>query len=88
MEKRIWIAGGHVTKTEPVDPTLTTADIQVRSGDPMSVAVFDGVWVRGQRSYDTYVIIDGVVRYHAPRQGLADSSFDEHERVGGGHLAT
>ena len=85
MDKRIWVSFGKVTRTEPLDSTLTADMVKVRESDPSSIAVFDGVWVRGERSYSTYVLIDGIATYHAPRAGLADMSFEEHERQGGGH---
>ncbi|MDP1721092.1 MAG: hypothetical protein Q8L08_08885 [Candidatus Nanopelagicaceae bacterium] len=85
MDKRIWISFGKVTKTEPLDTSLTADMVKVREGDASTIAIFDGVWVRGERSYSTYVLIDGIAAYHAPRPGLADMSFKEHERLGGGH---
>ncbi|GEM_PF-4211096 len=63
-------------------------DVKVRPGDPETIAFYDGVWVRGERSYDTYVLVDGVAAYHAPRAGVSDMSFNEHERLGGGHSVT
>ena len=85
MEKRIWITLGKVTKTEPMDSALSIEDLKVRSGDVTSIAFFDGIWIRGNRSYETWVLIDGVVSYHSPREDLAQMSFAEHERQGGGH---
>jgi hypothetical protein len=54
----------------------------------MSLAQFDGVWIKGERSNDTYVLVDGIAMYHSPREGLADRSFREHERLGGGHAVS
>jgi hypothetical protein len=85
MDKRIWVSFGKVTKTEPLDSTMTADMVRVRAGDTSTVAFYDGVWVRGERSYSTYVIIDGIPSYHSPGVGLADMSFEEHERRGGGH---
>lgn len=68
-----------------MDSTLTADMVKVQAAAFSTVAVFDGIWVRGERSYDTYVLVDGVAAYHAPSTGLADKSFEEHERLGGGH---
>ena len=84
METRIWISFGKITKTEPLDTDLTLDMLKVKASDPSTPAIFDGVWVRGNRTYDTYVIIEGVVAYHSPRADIANISFDEHERQGGG----
>ncbi len=47
---------------------------------------WDGVWLDGERSYDTYVIIDGVVSYHVPaRDRAVERCFELHEQRGGGH---
>lgn len=85
MTRRVYLttdgAGGYMLRGEP--PLPPNAKVTVRPAQ--DVCVFDGVWVDGQRSYDTYVLIDGVVRYHAPPQGLADVNFDWHEQAGGGH---
>lgn len=88
MDKRVWFTFGRVTRTEPGNCNLTADMVTVRAGDPMSLAGFDGVWVKGERSYDTYGLVDGIAMYHAPREGLADMSFREHERVGGGHAVS
>ena len=85
MEKRIWFTFGKITRTDPTDTMLTADMVNVRARDWATIAIFDGVWVRGERSYDTYVLVDGVAAYHAPWAGLADMSFAEHERLGGGH---
>lgn len=60
--------------------------VSVREPEPEFGIPWDGVWVDGDRSYDTYVIIDGVVRYHAPiRSPAVERCFELHEQRGGGH---
>lgn len=46
---------------------------------------YDGVWVDGEPSPDTYVIIDGFVTYYAPEHRFSRWSFDKHKVRGGGH---
>jgi hypothetical protein len=73
-----------VTRTEGVAgrPAVT-----VRAADPELGITYDGVWLNGERSYDTYVILNGGIdgMFHSPRRDLADYSFDRHEECGGGH---
>jgi hypothetical protein len=92
-----WAYGGAVTVR--IWPTrIPSGSYQVRldpGGDrPNDVvtvqsaggaAPYDGVWLNGARSYDTYVLIDGQSAYHAPSQHLAERSFAIHEGNGGGH---
>jgi hypothetical protein len=84
MGKRVWLTtlGNdlEVTKTEPVSIGLNVA-VTVRPGEG---ALLDGVWLNGQRSFDTYVIVDGVVRYHSPPEPVAEQTFAQHEAHGGG----
>ena len=86
MEQRFWFtscgSGCRLTKSEPL--TASNAKVTVRATDPDQPSGWDGVWVDGERSYDTYVIIDGWVTYHAPAQYLAEQVFDQHEERGGG----
>ena len=53
----------NVSKTEPVSIGLNVA-VTVRAGD--GAVASDGVWLNGERSYDTYVIVDGDVRFTVP----------------------
>ncbi len=87
MAKRVWLISVgtdlEVTKTEPVGIGLNVAvTVQGGGGD----IVFDGVWLNGERSYDTYVIVDGEVRYHSPVESAAGQTFELHEAAGGGRL--
>ncbi len=72
-----------VTKTEPVSIGLNVA-VAVRSGD--GEAVSDGVWLNGERSFGTSVIVDGAVRFHSSAESAAGESFERHEAAGGGQL--
>ena len=87
MTKRVWLTSVgtdfEVTKTEPVSIGLNVA-VTVRAGEGASF--FDGVWLNGERSYDTYVIVDGEVRYHSPVESVTGQTFELHEAAGGGHL--
>jgi hypothetical protein len=87
MTKRVWLTtigtAREVTKTEPVSIGLNVA-VTVRAGE--GVIMFDGVWLNGERSYDTYVLLDGEVRFHSPVESAAGQTFDLHEAAGGGHL--
>jgi hypothetical protein len=87
MEKRVWLAsvgdGLEVTKTEPTSIGLNVA-VTVRAGD--GSIPYDGVWLNGERSYDTYVMIDGEARYHSAIESVAGQAFDMHEAAGGGQL--
>ena len=87
MTKTVWLtavgADFEVTKTDPVSIGLNVA-VTVRAGG--GDIVFDGVWLNGERSYDTYVIIDGDVRYHSPIESAAGQTFELHEAAGGGHV--
>jgi hypothetical protein len=85
MEKRVWLTSAgtefEVTKTEPMSIGLNVA-VTVRPGGEAIPS--DGVWLNGERSYDTYVIIDGDVRYHSPIESAAGQTFELHEAAGGG----
>jgi hypothetical protein len=85
MTKTVWLTAVgvdlEVTKTEPVSIGLNVA-VTMRAGG--GAIVFDGVWLNGERSYDTYVIINGDVRYHSPVESSAGQTFELHEAAGGG----
>ncbi len=85
-EKRVWLTSVgtefEVTKTEPVSIGLNV-EVTVRAGEGI---LLDGVWLNGKRSYDTYVIVDGEVRYHSPVEWVAAPTFGQHEAAGGGHV--
>lgn len=87
MTKSVWLttvgSDFEVTKTDPVSIGLNVA-VTVRAGE--GAAEFDGVWLNGERSYDTYVFIDGERRYHSPDESVAGQTFEVHEAAGGGHL--
>jgi hypothetical protein len=84
MEKRVWLTSVDgelvVTKTEPISIGLNVA-VTVRRSEEI---LLDGVWLNGQRSFDTYVIVDGVASYHSPTESAADQTFEQHEAAGGG----
>jgi hypothetical protein len=86
MEKRVWVtsvgAEFEVTKTEPVSIGLNV-EVTVRAGEGV---LLDGVWLNGERSYDTYVIVDGEVRYHSAAESASGQTFELHETSGGGHV--
>ena len=86
MTKRVWLTSVgtdfEVTKTEPVSIGLDAVTVRAGGG----AIVFDGVWLNGERSYDTYVIVDGDVRYHSSIESAAGQTFELHEAAGGGHL--
>jgi hypothetical protein len=86
MTKRVWLTAVDtefiVTKTEPVSIGLNV-EVTVRAGDG---TLLDGVWLNGERSYDTYVIVDDEVRYHSPNETAAGPTFDHHEASGGGRV--
>ena len=85
MTKRVWLrtvgADFEVTKTEPTSVGLNVA-VAVRAAD--DAILFDGVWLNGERSYDTYVMVDGSEKYHSPTDSSAGQSFEQHEAAGGG----
>ena len=87
MTKRVWLTtvgtDFEVTKTEPVSIGLNVA-VTVRAAQ--GPITFDGVWLNGEPSYDTYVLVDGAVRYHSPAESVAGQTFEQHEAAGGGHL--
>jgi hypothetical protein len=87
MEKRVWLTsvddGLQVTKTEPVSIGLNV-EVMVRPSE--GAIPFDGVWLNGERSYDTHVLVDGVATYNSPVEDLAEQSFEMHEAAGGGRL--
>jgi hypothetical protein len=87
MTKRVWINSigteFEVTKTEPTSVGLNVA-VTVRAAD--GTIPFDGVWLNGERSYDTFIIIDGDVKYQSPIESAAGQTFELHEAAGGGHL--
>lgn len=86
MTKRVWLTSAgselEVTKTEPVSIGLNV-EVLVRAG---SGVLLDGVWLNGERSYDTYVLVDGEVRFHSPAESVAGQTFEQHEAAGGGHV--
>jgi len=87
MTKRVWLTSVgtdfEVTKTEPTSVGLNVA-VTVRAADGTNGS--DGVWLNGERSYDTYIVIDGEVKYHSPTESDAGRTFELHEAAGGGHL--
>lgn len=87
MEKRVWLSSSGsdlaVTKTEPVSIGLNVS-VSVRPGDEAIAS--DGVWLNGERSYDTTILIDGDVRYHSPLESAQDRTFELHEAAGGGRI--
>jgi hypothetical protein len=87
MTKKVWLTAVgtdfEVTKTEPTSIGLNVA-VTVRAAD--GNIPFDGVWLNGERSYDTYVIIDGDMRYHSPDESAEGQTFELHEAAGGGQL--
>jgi hypothetical protein len=70
-----------ITRIEPARPT--SLKVMVRGAE--SFIPFDGVWIDGERSYDTNVIVDGWTQYRSPARHIAEQSFDLHEAAGGGH---
>jgi hypothetical protein len=84
MEKRVWLTSVdselEVTKTEPASIGLNVA-VTVRPGQGVHL---DGVWLNGQRSFDTYIVINGVVSYHSPVESVGEQAFEFHEAAGGG----
>jgi hypothetical protein len=87
MTKRVWLTSVgtdfEVTKTEPTSVGLNVA-VTVRAAD--EDIPFDGIWLNGERSFDTYVIIDGEVKYHSAMESAAEHAFELHEAAGGGDL--
>jgi len=85
MTKRVWLTAVgddfEVTKTEPMSIGLNVA-VAVRGADGSIPS--DGVWLNGERSYDTYVIVDSEVRYHSPIESADGQAFERHEAAGGG----
>lgn len=86
MAKHVWVTSVgdelQVTKTDPVSIRLNV-EVTVRAGDG---ALLDGVWLNGERSYDTYVMVDGEVRYHSPVESVAQQTCDLYEADGGGQV--
>jgi hypothetical protein len=76
MEKRVWLTivgtDFEVTKTEPVSTGLNV-EVTVRAGEGI---LLNWVWLNGERSYDTYVIVDGEVRFHSPVETVAAPTFE------------
>jgi hypothetical protein len=87
MTKRIWLTSVgtdfQVRKTEPTSVGLNVAVMVRAAGADIP---FDGIWLNGERSYDTYVIIDGEVKYHSVSESAAGDTFELHEAAGGGQL--
>jgi hypothetical protein len=84
MTKRLWFttdAAGTPRLTKADGATLA-ATVTVRAAD--EVVFLDGVWVDGERSYDTYVIVDDCVRYDSPPRSMGLRIFELHEARGGG----
>jgi hypothetical protein len=69
-----------LTKAEPAN--LLNATVTVRGAN--AHAIYDGVWVNGERSWDTYVLIDGLFAYHSPIEVSGTNAFEVHEAAGGG----
>ena len=85
MTRRFWytgdgLGGFRLTKWEGGS---SHSVVTVRHAD--EDMLFDGVWVDGERSFDTYVIVNGLVAYHSPVSNVGGSSFELHEQRGGGH---
>jgi hypothetical protein len=84
MAKRVWLSsvesGLEVTKTDPVSIGLNV-EVTVRAGEDGST---DGVWLNGNRSYDTDILIDDVVSYHSPDESVGREMFERLESCGGG----
>jgi hypothetical protein len=84
MGKTVWLTTNgndlQVTKTDPVSIGLNV-EVTVRAGDGQ---LHDGVWLNGQRSFDTSVILDGVASYHSPDESDGARTFEQHEAAGGG----
>jgi hypothetical protein len=87
MTKRVWLttvgSEFEVTKTEPVSIGLNVA-VTVRAAD--GAVASDGVWLNGERSFDTVVLVDGKERFHSPVESAAGQTFDLHDAAGGGQL--
>jgi hypothetical protein len=88
MTKRVWLTSigtdFEVTKTEPTSIGLNVA-VKVRAAE--GTIPFDGVWLNGVRSFDTYIIVDGDVKYHSPAESTSSGeAFELHEAAGGGDL--
>jgi hypothetical protein len=86
MTKTVWLTSDgtqlKVTKTDPVSIGLNVA-VTVRAAS--ETIMFDGVWLNGERSYDTSVVVDGDVQYQSPVESAAGQTFELHEAAGGGH---
>ena len=85
MTTRLWYTsdgtGGYkLTKNEPSGDLKVTVSIRPPDADQM----WPGVWINGDRSYDTYVLRDGVVYVHSPVRQVGETTFDLHEQRGGG----
>jgi hypothetical protein len=85
VTRRFWltvVSGGEsiLTRVEPDD--LAGARVTVRVA--LLPGESDGVWVDGQRSYDTYVFIDGAAAYYSQARHEAEAAFERMERSGGG----
>ena len=72
-----------VTKTEPPSIGLNVA-VTVRPAD--AAIPCDGVWLNGERSYDTHIIVDGDEKFHSPTESAAGQTFELHEAAGGGYV--
>jgi hypothetical protein len=72
----------HRHKDGPVSIGLN-AEVTVRAGEGI---LLDGVWLNGEPSYDTYVIVDGEVRYHSPDESVAGPTFHTHNAACGGRV--
>jgi hypothetical protein len=86
MTKTVWLTtvgtDPKVTKTDPMSIGLNIA-VTVRACEGV---LLDGVWLNGERSYDTYVIVDGEARHHSPVESGAAQTFDLPEAGGGGNV--
>jgi hypothetical protein len=73
--------GGYHRRMPPIDTPIAT--VLVRRRDPDQP--FDGVWVNGERAFETNVFIDGVWAYWTPIPGVGRHCFQQHEERGGGY---
>lgn len=90
VSKRIWVVpnpfgeGFVIDTAEP--ESLTNAVVTVRRAEPRAGTMFDGIWLNGNRAYDTKVICGSTVMFPVPDQGRRGVTvcFDRHEARGDG----
>jgi hypothetical protein len=78
--------GGCGTQRDEDGPTSIGLNVEVTVRTADEAIPHDGVWLNGQRSYDTYIMIDRDVRYQTPCESIAEGSFELHEAAGGGQI--